>query len=71
MLKYFLSLLLVVFGLGSMSAQSFINYTQKIQSNITSNNIFSSDTLKILAVMADFQIDKDEATFGNGSFGSI
>lgn len=71
MLKYFLTLLLIVFELGSVSAQSFINYTAKIQYNFNSNNIFSSDTLKILAVMADFQIDKDEATFGDGSFGSI
>ena len=31
----------------------------------------NSDTLRILAVMADFQTDRDGTTFGNGKFGSI
>ncbi|MDP3582123.1 MAG: hypothetical protein Q8S39_09320, partial [Ignavibacteria bacterium] len=33
-------------------------------------NISSSDTLKILAVMVDFQEDKYDATIGTGKFGS-
>lgn len=71
MLKYFLSLLFLIFGLGSGTAQSSINYTLNFPSNFSNNNIYTADTLKILAVMADFQIDKDEATFGDGTFGSI
>ena len=71
MLKYFLSLLFLIFGLGSGTAQSSINYTLNFPSNFSNNNIYTADTLKILAVMADFQVDKDEATFGDGTFGSI
>ncbi|PJA98515.1 MAG: hypothetical protein CO128_06895 [Ignavibacteriales bacterium CG_4_9_14_3_um_filter_30_11] len=71
MLKYFLFSIILFFALGSIAAQSSINYNTKIQSNFSTSYTFSSDTLKILAVMADFQIDKDEATFGDGSFGSI
>lgn len=71
MLKNFLSLLFLIFGLGSGAAQSSINYTLNFPSNFTINNIFTADTLKILAVMADFQVDKDETTFGDGTFGSI
>lgn len=35
------------------------------------NKGFSKDTVKVLAVMVEFQEDKDQATFGNGKFGSI
>ncbi len=71
MLKYFLSLFFLIFGLGSSAAQSSINYTLNFPAKLSSGNSFNSDTLKILAVMADFQVDKDEATFGDGKFGSI
>ncbi len=54
-------------GLGSLSAQSFVG---KLNPYPTLNRN-SSDTLKILAVLAQFQPDKDDATFGDGTFGSI
>lgn len=59
-----------MFGLGSMSAQSFLNriYTSNSEPLKVYN---SADTLKILAVMVDFQLDTDDLTFGNGKFGSI
>ena len=71
MLKYFLSLFFLIFGLGSGTAQSNINYTLNFPAENSSGKTFNADTLKILAVMADFQVDKDEATFGDGTFGSI
>ena len=71
MLKYFLSLFILIFGLGSIAAQSSINYTLNFQTKFSNNNIFIADTLKILAVMADFKVDKDGTTFGDGTFGSI
>jgi len=71
MLKYFLSLIILLCGLGSSVAQSRVNYTVNLQRQTSSGKTFSADTLKILAVMADFQTDKDGATFGNGKFGSI
>ncbi len=66
-------LILLVFfilGLGSVTAQTFIG---KINPNPVSSSLKLSagDTLKILAVMADFQEDKDESTFGTGKFGTI
>ncbi len=57
MKKYLL--LIFTICLGSLSAQSF-NGKAKEVSNI-----------KILAVMAEFQQDTDQNTFGNGKFGSI
>ncbi|MDR3609565.1 MAG: T9SS type A sorting domain-containing protein [Ignavibacteriaceae bacterium] len=56
-------------SLGSLTAQKFSGklnpFPQKSQS------VFSGDTLKILAVLVNFQEDNDAATFGNGKFGSI
>ena len=55
-------------GLGSLTAQSFVKY---YNSAIEEKKIFSSaDTLKILAVLVDFQEDKYDATIGTGKFGS-
>lgn len=71
MLKYFLSLFILVLGLGSSAAQSNINYTLNYPDKSSSNKIYTADTLRILAVMADFQVDKDGTTFGDGTFGSI
>ncbi len=61
---------LVLFGLGSLSAQTFIG---KLNPFSPSNpaEITAGDTLKILAVMVNFQNDRDGTTFGNGKFGSI
>jgi hypothetical protein len=65
-----LSLFIFVISLGSLSAQTFIGKLNAVNSG--SHRIYSgNDTLKILAVMVNFQEDKDEATFGNGRFGSI
>ena len=67
MKKVFL-FLFILSGLGNLFAQTIspkIN-TAKLLSpkdNIT--------TIKILAVIADFQQDKDDATTGNGKFGSV
>ncbi|MCX6168171.1 MAG: T9SS type A sorting domain-containing protein [Ignavibacteriales bacterium] len=66
MKKLFLALII---GLGSTSAQSFVERTIHDPSPIL-KNLSSSDTLKILAVMVDFQEDKYDATIGTGKFGS-
>ncbi|MBK7629655.1 MAG: T9SS type A sorting domain-containing protein [Ignavibacteriales bacterium] len=64
-----LTLAICVITLGSLSAQSFIS---KINSNPNPvSSILAEDTVKILAVMVNFQEDRDGATFGNGKFGSI
>ena len=69
MLKIF-SLFIVVISLGSLSAQTFIGRLNVGSSG--PHRLYSgNDTVKILAVMVNFQEDKDEATFGNGRFGSI
>jgi hypothetical protein len=69
MLKIFLSVFIVIFSLGSLSAQSF-----KVNVSGSSKPIISSqaqDTVKILAILVNFQEDRDGATFGNGIFESI
>jgi len=55
--------------LGSVTAQRFSGKIAPIHTS--SSAIFNKDTLKILAVLVDFQEDKDESTFGNGKFGTI
>ena len=61
---------LIIFSLGSLSAQTFIG---KLNPFPSSNpvSVTAGDTLKILAVMVNFQEDRDGTTFGNGKFGSI
>ena len=68
--KIYLFLVFLLLGLSTISAQSFMG---KLNQNPSKDyKIFAADdTLKILAVMADFQEDKDDATFGNGKFESI
>jgi hypothetical protein len=60
--------LFILSGLGSLFAQT-------ISPNIKAANLLSPKdnitTIKILAVIADFQQDKDDATTGNGKFGSV
>lgn len=69
MKKVFLSTIIFLLTMGSLSAQSFIG---KINlSPEFKNKVITDDTVKILAVMVSFQEDKDAATFGNGKFGSI
>ncbi|NWF90463.1 MAG: T9SS type A sorting domain-containing protein [Ignavibacteriaceae bacterium] len=66
MFRKSLILVLFVLMLGSLSAQSFLT-----KLNPFPNQQSSPDTVKILAVMVNFQEDKDDATFGNGKFGTI
>lgn len=70
MKRTYLFLVFLAFGLGSISAQSFVG---KLNQNPTPNlkKFTSDDTLRILAVMSDFQKDIDDATFGDGKFGTI
>ncbi len=70
MLKNILAFSLFIFGLGSLSAQSFIGNINPFPKSFQ-KNISVPDTVKILAVMVSFQEDKDDATFGNGKFGSM
>ena len=57
-------------GLGSIPAQSF-----RGKINLSPNEFpklqASSDSVKILAVMVEFQTDTDPNTYGTGKFGSI
>lgn len=63
-------LFIFIIGSGSLSAQTFVGKLNPEPSE--SRKVYSgNDTLKILAVMVNFQEDKDEATFGNGKFGTI
>ncbi|MDY0083697.1 MAG: T9SS type A sorting domain-containing protein [Ignavibacteriaceae bacterium] len=69
MLKKILTLIISVFTLGGVSAQSFIGSLNPYP--VQKKNVNAVDTVKILAVMVNFLEDKDGATFGNGKFGSI
>ena len=67
MKNFFASFILVIFCLGSLSAQTFFkNSTQNL--SLQTVNI---DTVKILAVMVQYQKDNDVTTVGNGQFDSI
>ena len=70
MIKKNLVFLFVSICLGSLSAQTFIGRINPYPAkNIVKTTAI--DTVKILAVMVEFQADKDAATDGNGKFGSI
>ncbi len=60
MKRNYLLLAVFLFSLGGLSAQSFIGRLNQYPSN-DFNSIASSDTLKILAVLSDFQKDIDDA----------
>lgn len=70
MKKILFRFLIIIYCLSSLSAQTFI-------SKLSSENFGFHDSkksignLKILAVMVEFQADKDESTFGDGTFGSV
>lgn len=69
MKNLFLTFIASLITLGSLSAQNFIG---KINPSFQQKTVLqANDTLRILAVMVNFQTDKDDATFGNGKFGSI
>ncbi len=70
MSKIFRSAFLIIFCLGSLSAQTFVGKINPFPSSGPAK-ITAGDTLKILAVMVNFQQDRDGTTFGNGKFGSI
>ncbi|MFA6597346.1 MAG: T9SS type A sorting domain-containing protein [Ignavibacteriaceae bacterium] len=62
--------LVVVFSLGSLSAQTFIGKVNPFPERAVENRN-SVDTVKILAVMVEFQKDTDDNTAGDGTFNSI
>jgi len=63
-----LIVLILFIGLGSLSAQSFVKHFNVVQDELQLRN--TADTLKILAVMVEFQPDKYDGTIGTGKFGS-
>src|SRR4030065_1654165 len=69
-MKYFLLSILVLFELGSLSAQSFVGKLNPYPATIE-RAALADDTLKILAIMVNFQEDADGTTSGNGKFGTI
>ena len=64
-----LLILFLFISLGSISAQKFSGKLNPFHQQSTA--VFNGDTLRILAVMVNFQSDNDASTFGNGKFGSI
>lgn len=69
MIKY-IFILIMYLSLGSLTAQTFIPQIQR--SDVTESQSLSKvDTIKILAVMVEFQPDDFDLTFGNGKFGTI
>ncbi len=71
MLKKLFFLSAVIFSLGRISAQTFIGNLNPFPEKAAIKITGAQDTLNILAVMVEFQPDKDAATSGNGKFGSI
>ncbi|MCK5085989.1 MAG: hypothetical protein KAQ90_00650, partial [Melioribacteraceae bacterium] len=69
-MKTYLLFLSILISLGSLAAQNFVGKVSSYP-NETPTSYADNDTLKILAVLVDFQEDIDDATFGNGKFGSI
>ncbi len=71
MMNKIISLFSLLFlGLSSLSAQSFIGKINPYPVERTTQQV-QNDTVKIIAVLVEFQEDRDAATFGNGKFGSI
>jgi M6 family metalloprotease-like protein len=71
MIKNKLIFLLIIICMGSLSAQKFTAKI-KVHPNNYSRIISSAgDTVKILAVMVEFQTSHDAAVDGDGKFGSI
>ena len=65
-----LSALLLFFGF-AVQAQNAPKGNVALSSVRQSVEVVSTDTIKILAVMAEFQVDGDNTTVGNGTFASI
>lgn len=70
MRKILFSIAISLLCLGSISAQTFISKINHLPV-YQPNKAAVKDSLKILAVMVEFQQDKDASTIGNGKFGSI
>ncbi len=68
-MKKFFLITLFFLGLGSLPAQSFVRQFKTLP-NFDLQSVRNSDTLKILAVMVEFQADKYDGTTGTGKFGS-
>jgi M6 family metalloprotease-like protein len=68
-MKKLFALALIIAGLGSLSAQSFVKHFPESKQLV--KNFNGNDSLKILAVMVEFQEDRYDATVGNGKFGSV
>ena len=72
-LSSFVVLILIFSGLplnkAGLYAQNFVSKINSFPNQ--SAQISSNDTVKILAVMVNFQEDRDGTTFGNGKFESI
>jgi len=62
-------LFLLSLGLSLVTAQSSVKQFSFQKAN-SGQSLFNGDTLKILAVMVEFQADKYDATVGTGKFGS-
>ncbi len=69
-MKYLLLSILVLFELGRLSAQSFVGKLNPYPATVE-RAALADDTLKILAIMVNFQEDADGTTSGNGKFGTI
>ncbi|MBU2492639.1 MAG: T9SS type A sorting domain-containing protein [Bacteroidetes bacterium] len=70
MKKILFSILIVIFSLGSYTAQTFngrLNPSPAQNPEILN----SGDTLKILCALVEFQEDKFDQTYGSGKFGTI
>lgn len=61
---------LLMIGLGSLTAQSFVGKLNPYPDS-PSNQVSAETNVNVLAVMVQFQVDEDDATFGDGTFGSI
>jgi hypothetical protein len=60
----------LLISLGSISAQKYSGKLNPFPLK-SKTAAFNGDTLRILAVMVNFQADNDASTFGTGKFGSI
>lgn len=69
-MKKILIVLSFLIGLGSSTAQSFVRLSAG-SNNAVHKFQGRPDTLKILAVMVEFQADTDPNTYGTGKFGTI
>jgi hypothetical protein len=70
MKKILLPVLLILSGLNLLQAQVFSGRLNPFPKS-EPLKLTAADTLKVLAVMVEFQADKDASTFGTGKFGSI